>query len=80
MDSLQPVTFKFPHQIGEGTSAAAATQAAQVPSTSATGTTKGKEIMDAEKEVVTEQPTSSMEQPQVQAPLQQTEAPIVPAL
>ena len=67
---MQKVTFKLPHQIGEGTSAAVATQAAQGPSTSATGTAKGKEIMDAEKEVITEQPASSMEQPQVQAPLQ----------
>jgi len=42
LDSFQQVTFKFPHQIGEGSSTVAASQAAQEPSTSAAGTTKGK--------------------------------------
>jgi len=54
LDSFQQVTFKLPHQIGEGTSTAAASQAAQDPSTSATGTTKGKEVIDVEQEVITE--------------------------
>ena len=54
----------MPHQIGEGTSAAAATQATQGPSTLATGTTKGKEVVDTEQEVITEQPATSMEQSQ----------------
>jgi len=54
----------LPHQVGEGTSTAAASQAAQEPSTLTTGTAKGKEVMDAEQEVITEQPTTSMEQSQ----------------
>jgi len=74
------VTFKLPHQVGEGSSTAAASQDAQEPSTSATGTAKGKEVMDVEQEIVTEQPTTSMEQTQEQAPPQQIEALQVPAL
>ena len=70
----------MPHQIREGSSTAAASQATQEPSTSATGTTKGKEVMDAEQEIVTEQPTTSVEQTQGQAPPQQKEALQVPAL
>ena len=46
LDSCEQLTFKLPHQIGEGTSAAAAAQASQAPSSSTTATTKGKEPMD----------------------------------
>lgn len=63
-----------------GTSTAAASQAAQKISTSATGTTKGKEVLDAGKEIVTEQPTTSKEQSQGQAPPQRTETLQVSAL
>lgn len=79
LDSFQQVTFKLSQQIGEGTLAATTTQASQAPSTSATGTAKGKEAMDAEQ-VITELPATSMEQSQKQAPPQQTEAPEVPVL
>lgn len=46
IDSCEKVTFKLPQQIGEGTSAVAAAQPSQAPSSSTTGTTKGKESMD----------------------------------
>jgi len=49
LDSFQQVTFKLPQQIGEGTSTAAASQAAQGLSTSTTCITKWKEVMDAEQ-------------------------------
>lgn len=78
--SVQQVTFKQPHQIGEGASTAATAPTTQGPSTSTTGIEKGKGIMGAEKEVVTEQPVSSIGQQQEQTPPQQTEAPTVPAL
>ena len=64
LDSSEQVTFKLPQQVGEGRSTTAASQASQERSTPATGTTKGKEVMDAEKEIVTEQPTTSKEQRQ----------------
>jgi len=79
LDSFQQGTFKFPQQIKEGTSAAMATQATQAPSTSATGTLKGKEVMDT-KQVIIELPATSMEQSQEEVPPQQKEAPQVPAL
>lgn len=72
LDYVDHVTFKLPHQIGEGTSAAAATHAARGASTSATGTAKAKEPMDIDQEVIAEQPTTSMEQSQGQVPPQQT--------
>jgi len=79
LDSCEQVTFKLPQQIGEGTSAVAAAQHGQAPSSSTTGTTKGKEPMDIEQ-VTTELPATSMEQSQEQAPPQQTETPHMPVL
>lgn len=79
LDSCEQVTFKLPQKIGEGTSAAAATPLSQAPSSSTTGTTKGKEPMDTEQ-MTTELPTTSMGQSQEQAPPQQTEAPQIPVL
>lgn len=80
LDSSDQVTFKFPHQVGEGTSTAVASQAAQGASTSATGTAKGKEPMDTEQGMVTKQPTPSKEQTQEKTPPQQTEALQIPVL
>ena len=51
LDSADHVNFKLPYQIEEGTSTATASQAAQGASTSAIGTTKGKEPMETEKMV-----------------------------
>jgi len=79
LDSCEQVTFKLPQQIGEGTSAAAATPLSQAPSSSTTGTTKGKKPVDTEQ-VTTELPATSMEQSQEQAPPQQTEPPQMPIL
>ena len=74
LDSCEQVTFKWPQQIGEGTSVVAAAQHGQAPSSSTIGTTKGKEPMDTEQ-VTTELPATSKEQSQEQAPPQKTEAP-----
>ena len=79
LDSSEQVTFKFPQQIGEGTSAAAAAPLNQTPSSSTIGTTKGKEPIDTEQ-VITELPATSVEQSQEQAPPQLTEAPQMPIL
>ena len=80
LDSFEQVTFKLPHQVREGPSTAAASQATQERSTSTTGIAKGKEVMDAGQETVTKQPTTSKEQGQGQAPPRQIEALQVPAL
>ena len=64
LDSFGQVSFKLPHQIGEGTSTAAASQAAQQSTTLAEGTTKGKEVVDTEQETKIDQPTTSKEQDQ----------------
>lgn len=69
LDSCQQVTFKLPQQIGEGTSAATTTQPSQAPSSSTTGTTRGKEPLDIEQ-VARELPATSMEQSQEKAPSQ----------
>ena len=80
LDSVQQVIFKEPHEVGEGTSTAASTPATQGPSTSTTAREKGKGIMGAEEEIITEEPASSIGQQQEHIPPQQTEAPAVPAL
>lgn len=80
LDSFGQVSFKLPQPIGEGTSTAAASQAAQERTAPAAGTAKGKEVVDTEQETMTNQPTTSKEQAQGKAPSLQTEAPQVPAL
>ena len=54
LDSVQQVIFKQPHPIGEGTSNTTTAPATQAPSTTASGTDKGKGIMGAEEEIVIE--------------------------
>ena len=74
------MSFKLPQQIGEGTSTAAASQAAQERTTPTAETTKGKQVVDTEQETMTDQPTTSKEQDQGQAPSLQTEVAQVPTL
>jgi len=80
LDSFQQVTFKLPIQVGEGTSTATAAETVQQASTTTTATTKGKEVMDVQQETEAEQPNTSKDQSQGQAPLQQSEASQLPVL
>jgi len=68
LDSFEQVTFKLPRQVGEGTSTAAVSQATKERTTPTVGTTKGKEVIDTEQEIMAEKPTTSKEQGQGQAP------------
>jgi len=61
LDSFGQVSFKLPQQVGEGTSTAAASQVSQERTTPATGTKKGKEVVDTEQETMIDQPTTSKE-------------------
>jgi len=75
LDSFEKVTIKLPRQVGERTSTAAVSQAAQDRTTPTASTAKGKEVIDTEQETIAEQPTTSKEQGQGQAPPLQTKAP-----
>ena len=75
------MSFKIPQQTGESTSIATTSQQASQERTKPTaGTTKGKEIVVTEQETMAEQPTTSKEHSQGQAPSLQAQAPEVPAL
>lgn len=80
LDSVQQVIFKQAHPIGEGTSNNTTAPSTQAPSTTTSGTDKGKGIMGAEEEIVIEKPASSVEQQQEKTPPPQTEPPSVPVL
>ena len=75
------VSFKNPQPTGESSSTPTiAQQVAQERTTPATGTAKGKELVVVEQEIMEEQPTTSKEHSQGQAPSLQTQAPEVPTL
>ena len=61
LDSFDQVTFKLPQQVGEDTSTAAVSQAAQDRTSSTIGTTKGKEVTDTKQQPMAEQPAISKE-------------------
>lgn len=75
------MSFKLPQQTGVGTSSVGTSQQpAQESTTTTTGTSKGKEVLDAEQHIMTDQPTSSKEQGQGKIPPAQTKAPKIPTL
>jgi len=54
LDSFDQVTFKLPQQIGEGTSTAAVSQAAQDRTSPIIGIEKGKEVANIEQQTMAE--------------------------
>ena len=76
LDSFGQVSFKLPQHIRAGTSAATTSQQpAQESTTPVVGTSKGKEVLDSEKHIMTNQPASSKQQGQGKIPPAQTKAP-----
>ena len=81
LDSFGQLSFKIPQQTGEGSSTSTTSQQVDQERTTPTvGTSKGKEIVVTEQETMEEQPTTSKEHSQGQAPSLQAQAPEVPAL
>ena len=81
LDSFGQVSFKQPQKTGVGTSSAGTSQQpTQEITTPAAGTSKGKEVLDSEHHIMTDQLASSKQQGQGKTPPVQTKAPEIPAL